>query len=81
MRLQIIGFEVPLNGIASLPNFVKIYQTVQKLVEEDRQTDVMISIFSFLESRLKSEQKVVRQSQGKRRRRRYETNRLIKIDL
>jgi hypothetical protein len=39
MRLQIIGIEVPLNGIASLPNFMKIYQTVQKLVEGDRQTD------------------------------------------
>jgi hypothetical protein len=31
--------EVPLNGITSVPNFMKFYQAVQKLLVEDTQTD------------------------------------------
>jgi hypothetical protein len=35
--------EVPLNGITSVPNFIKVYQVVQKLLvggtHTDRQTD------------------------------------------
>jgi hypothetical protein len=42
--------EVTLNGITSVPNFMKIYQVLQK----DRQTGDLISLLSFLESRLKS---------------------------
>jgi hypothetical protein len=34
--------EVPLNGITSVPNFMKIYQAVQKLLVEDRQTDRLV---------------------------------------
>jgi len=50
-----------LNGITSLPNIMKIYQTVQKLLvgehtdthtHTDRQTGDLISLLSFLESRL-----------------------------
>jgi hypothetical protein len=37
MGLKII--EVPLNDITSISNFMKIYGTVQKLLEGDRQTD------------------------------------------
>jgi hypothetical protein len=39
------GFEVTFNGMTSLPNFIKIYQLVQKLLgggehrQTDRQTD------------------------------------------
>jgi hypothetical protein len=45
---------VSLNGIASLPNFMKIYQAVQKsLVGDHRQTGDLISLLSFLESMLK----------------------------
>jgi hypothetical protein len=37
------------------PNFMKIYQVVQKMIwETDRQDDDLISLFPFLESRLKS---------------------------
>jgi hypothetical protein len=32
MGLKNYCIEVPLNGITSLPNFIKIYQSVQKLV-------------------------------------------------
>jgi hypothetical protein len=31
--------EAPLNDITSVPNFMKIYQAVQKLLVGDRQTD------------------------------------------
>jgi hypothetical protein len=42
-----------LNGTISLPNFIKIYQAVQKLlVGAQRWTGDLISLFSFLESRL-----------------------------
>jgi hypothetical protein len=42
-----------LNGTTSLPNLIKIYQAVQKLlVGGHRQTGDLISLFSFLESRL-----------------------------
>jgi hypothetical protein len=46
----------PLNGITSLPNFMKIHQAVQNLLvgQTDRQTGDFISLLSFLESRLKS---------------------------
>jgi hypothetical protein len=47
-----------LNGITSVPNFMKIYQTVPKLLVGDiqthRQTGELISLLNFLESRLKS---------------------------
>jgi len=43
-----------LNGITSLPHFIKIYQAVQKLIKgTDRQDGDLISLFTFLESRLK----------------------------
>jgi hypothetical protein len=45
-----------LNGITSVPNFMKIYQAVQKLLVGDTQTDThrdLISLLSFLESVLK----------------------------
>jgi len=50
-----------LNGITSLPNIMKIYKAVQKLLvgdtqtdrQSDRQTGDLISLLSFLESRLK----------------------------
>jgi hypothetical protein len=44
-----------LNGITSVPNLMKIYQMVQKLLVGDtnRQTGDLISLLSFLESRLK----------------------------
>jgi hypothetical protein len=32
-------FEVPLNGITSVPNFMKIYHAVQKILVGDTQTD------------------------------------------
>jgi hypothetical protein len=62
MGLKIIVSKVPLNGITSVPNFMKIYQAVQRLLgggdmQTDRQTDRqigdLISLLSFLESRLK----------------------------
>jgi hypothetical protein len=37
-----------------LPNFMEIYQAVKKLLVGDRQTGDLISLLSFLESRLKS---------------------------
>jgi hypothetical protein len=43
--------EVHLNGITSLPNFMKINQAVQKVLvgdpQTDRQTGDVISILSF----------------------------------
>jgi hypothetical protein len=40
-----------LNGITSIPNFMKIYQAVQKILVGDTQTDKqtgdMISLLSF----------------------------------
>jgi hypothetical protein len=49
--------EVPLNGITSVPNFMKIYQAVQKLLVGDRQTGIqtgnLISLLSLLKSMLK----------------------------
>jgi hypothetical protein len=45
-----------LNVITSVPNFMKMYQAVQKLLvwdtQTDRQTFNLISLLSFLESRL-----------------------------
>jgi hypothetical protein len=55
--------EVTFNGMTSLPNFIKIYELVQKLLgggedtdgRLDRQTGDLISLtFLFKESRLKS---------------------------
>jgi hypothetical protein len=47
-----------LNGITSLPDVMKIYPAVQKSLVEDIQTDTqtsdMISLLSFLKSRLQS---------------------------
>jgi hypothetical protein len=50
--------EVPLNGITPIPNFMKIYQAVKKLLVGGghRQSGDLISLLSFLESRLKKEQ-------------------------
>jgi hypothetical protein len=56
-----------LSGITTLPNIMKIYEAVQKLLvghtdthtntdkhrQTDRQTGDLISLLSFLESRLK----------------------------
>jgi hypothetical protein len=43
--------EVPLNGLTSVPNFIKFYQAVQKLlVWGDRQTGDLISLLSFFEN-------------------------------
>jgi hypothetical protein len=54
-----------LNGISSVPNVMKIYQAVQKLLvgdtdrhthidrQTDRQTGDLINLLSFLESMLK----------------------------
>jgi hypothetical protein len=44
--------EAPSNGITSLPDFMKIYQAVQKFLVRDRQTGDLISLLSFFESRL-----------------------------
>jgi hypothetical protein len=41
-----------------VPSFIKIYQAVQKLLVGDRQTDDLISLLSFLESRLKIHEKL-----------------------
>jgi hypothetical protein len=40
------GVEVTLSGITSLPNFIKIYQLVQKLLVEDRRTDIYNVVIS-----------------------------------
>jgi hypothetical protein len=42
-----------LNGITSVPNFVKIYKAVQKLLLGDRQTGDLIRLLSFSENGLK----------------------------
>jgi hypothetical protein len=59
MELKNYCIEVPLNGITSIPNFMKIYNVVQKLLVGDTQTDKetgdFISLLSFLESRLKKQ--------------------------
>jgi hypothetical protein len=55
MILKNYCIEVPLNGITSIQNFMKSYQAVQKLLVGDRQTGDLISLLSFLESRLKKE--------------------------
>jgi hypothetical protein len=47
------------NGIACLPNFVKIYQFVHKLLGGTHgQTGDLTSLLPFLESRLKRQRKV-----------------------
>jgi hypothetical protein len=43
-----------LNGITCLPIFMNVYHSVQKLLVGDRQTGDLISLLSFLESRLKN---------------------------
>jgi hypothetical protein len=47
-----------LNGIAAIPNLMKIYHAVQKLLvgdtERQKETGDFISLLSFLESRLKT---------------------------
>jgi hypothetical protein len=60
MGLKNYCLEVTLNGITSLPNFVKIYPAVQNLLLEDIQTDTnsgtqtgeFKSLFLFLKSTL-----------------------------
>jgi hypothetical protein len=37
--IQNYCIEVPLNGITSIPNFMKIYQVVQKLLVGNTQID------------------------------------------
>jgi hypothetical protein len=46
MELKNYCIEVPLKGITSVPNFIKFYQAVQKLLvgKTDRQTGDMISL-------------------------------------
>jgi hypothetical protein len=39
--------EVPLNGITSVPNFMKFYQTIQKLLVGDRQKDWWFDVPTF----------------------------------
>jgi hypothetical protein len=34
--------KVPLNDIMCLPDFMKIYQTIQKLLLGDAQTDILV---------------------------------------
>jgi hypothetical protein len=59
MEVILVLFEVPLNSITSIPNFMNIYQVVQKLIvgDTERQTGDLTSLLSFLESRLKSGRK------------------------
>jgi hypothetical protein len=53
MRLKIIAARTLFNGITFLPNFMKMYHSVQKLLEgTHRQTEEMIRLLVFLESRL-----------------------------
>jgi hypothetical protein len=56
MGLENYHIEIPFNGITFLTNFMKIYQLVQKLcmgdTQTDRETSHLISLLSFLESRL-----------------------------
>jgi hypothetical protein len=40
MRLEITASWSPWNGITSIPNFMKIYQSVQTLLVGDTQTDI-----------------------------------------
>jgi len=40
------GYKVIFSGITSLPNFIKIYQLVQKLLVEDRRTDIYNVVIS-----------------------------------
>jgi hypothetical protein len=53
--------QVPLNGITSLSNFIKIYQAVQQLLMGDTQTGDLISLFSFVVCRFKTYRKCVRE--------------------
>jgi hypothetical protein len=57
-KSDVIGFEVIINGITCLPNFIKIQQSFQKLFVGDTQTDTqtgdLISYFHFWKVRLKS---------------------------
>jgi hypothetical protein len=50
--------EVPEKGFNSVPNFMKIYYAVQKLSVWVTQTDDLISLLSFLQSRLKKSKAV-----------------------
>jgi hypothetical protein len=43
MGLKSYCVEVTLNGIISVPNFIKIYQAVQKLLVGDTQTDRLVT--------------------------------------
>jgi hypothetical protein len=54
MILKKYCIEVPLNDITSIQNFMKSYQAVQT----DRQTGDLISLLSFLESRLKRRERM-----------------------
>jgi hypothetical protein len=57
-----------LNGITSVPNFMRIYKAVQNLLvqdthsQKDRQTGDLTSILSFLESGLKTKDKKFQKS-------------------
>jgi hypothetical protein len=42
MGLKINAPRLSLNGITSVPNFMKIYQAVQKLLVGHRQTDRLV---------------------------------------
>jgi hypothetical protein len=43
-----MGIMVPLNGITSVPNLMKIYQVVQKLLVGDTQTDWWFDKCAFI---------------------------------
>jgi hypothetical protein len=68
-----------LNGIISVPNFMKIYQAVQKLLvgDTDGQIDDLISILSFLESKLKRRKNKLTLLMSKGARNSYSRNRSL----
>jgi hypothetical protein len=39
LRVEKCGIEVTFNGMASLLNFMKLYQLLQKILVGDKQTD------------------------------------------
>jgi hypothetical protein len=64
--------EVPLNGTTSVPNFIKFYHAVKKLLAGDTQTDIqrqqtgdLISLLSFFESRLNTVKNVLICGEGR----------------
>jgi hypothetical protein len=68
-----------LNDIISVPNFMKIYQAVQKLLvrDTDGQIGDLISILSFLESKLKRRKNELTPLMSKGARNYYSRNRTL----